>query len=299
MSLKGIDIASYQKSMDISKVDADFVIIKLTQGDYYVNPDFNRQYNEARSSGKLIGLYHYSNGVKPVSTEVDFLIKAAKPYLGTAIVCLDWETNGATKKSGLNPVFNTFDEPDYVYDFVRQFHEKTGIWPVIYMSASVTRRRDWSKVAKNCPLWVAQYKNDSLTGYQENPWRDNKGTGAWREIAIHQYSPSGTIKGYEQTQTHKLDMDIAYITSSEWAAYATGNGAKQKQYKKTTPEVVRDVLANKYGKNDERKAKLDNEGYDYVDVQRKINQILQYASDLQNTKKLAGEYWDLVLSRVV
>lgn len=299
MSLKGIDIASYQKSMDISKVDADFVIIKLTQGDYYVNPDFNRQYNEARSSGKLIGLYHYSNGVKPVSTEVDFLVKAAKPYLGTAIVCLDWETNGATKKSGLNLVFNTFDEPDYVYDFARQFHEKTGIWPVIYMSTSVTRRRDWGKVAKNCPLWVAQYKNDSLTGYQENPWRDNKGTGAWREIAIHQYSPSGTIKGYEQTQTHKLDMDIAYITSSEWAAYATGNGAKQKQYKKTTPEVVRDVLANKYGKNDERKAKLDNEGYDYVDVQRKTNQILQYASDLQNTKKLAGEYWDLVLSRVV
>lgn len=294
--LNGIDIASYQKDMDVSKVDADFVIIKITQGDYYINPNFDRQFKEAIKAGKLVGAYHYSNGVKPVSTEVDFLIKNLKPYIGKVIVCLDWESNGITKKAGLNPVFNSKESVGYVREFVYDFHSKTGVWPFIYMSASVTRAHDWSTVASVCPLWVAQYSNDKLTGYQPKPYRDTKGTGAWKDAKIHQYSPSGTISGYEQSVKHKLDMDIAYLTKKEWEDYAKGN---TKPAKPITPDLIKKVFSNEYGTGAVRKSKLEAAGYNYEDVRSKINELSKNISQLSAIKKESGDYWSIVLDHVL
>ena len=71
-----------------------------------------------------------------------------------------------------------------------------------------------------------------------------------------------------------------------------------KTYKPVTPELVSAVLNNKYGTGEPRKTAIEKLGYSYVDVQSKINQVLQYANDIQNTKKLAGDYWDVVMSRV-
>lgn len=298
MSLKGVDIASYQKDMDITKIDADFVIIKLTQGDYYVNPYFDKQFKQAESSGKLIGIYHYSNGVTPYSTEVNFLIEKVKPYLKKAIICLDWESNGRTKNSGFNPVFNTANEVNYVYNFMSLFYEKTGIWSFLYTSASVTRLRNWSKVAEVSPLWLAQYANDKLTGYQEKPWRDTKGNGAWNKVSIHQYSPSGTIKGYEQTSTHKLDLDIAYITRDEWISYATGESKTAITKKTVTPNIVAKVFAGEYGTGNTRKMKLAKDGYDYNEVQKKINELAATIEDIRKLKIKTGDYWNLVLSEI-
>ena len=293
--LNGIDIASYQKDMDVSKVDADFVIIKITQGDYYVNPNFDRHFKEAEKSGKLIGAYHYSNGIKPVSTEVDFLLKNIRPYLGKLIICLDWESNGITKKSGCNPIFNSKEAVSYVREFVYDFHSKTGIWPFVYMSASVTRNADWSSVASVCPLWVAQYANDKVTGYQSKPYRDSKGTGAWTSPKIHQYSPSGSIGGYEQSAKHKLDMDIAYMTKKEWLDYAKGNTTPAKP---VTPDLIKRVFDNEFGTGAVRKSKLESAGYNYEEVRNKINEISKYVNQLNAIKKESADYWSIVINQV-
>lgn len=295
MPLNGIDIASYQKDMNVSGVDADFVIIKITQGDYYVNPNFDRQFKEAEKAGKLIGAYHYSNGVTPAKTEVDFLLKAIKPYIGKLIICLDWETNGLTKKSGKNPIFGTKDQVNYVREFAYLLHSEIGVWPFVYMSASVTRSSNWDSVAQVCPLWVAQYANDKLTGYQVKPYRDTKGTGAWKEVKIHQYSPSGTIKGYEQTDKHKLDMDIAYLTRDEWLSFAKGS---KKVSKPVTPDVIKRVFDNEFGTGASRKAKLEASGYDYEQVRSKINEISKSVSQISAIKKESGDYWSIILNQV-
>ena len=290
--MNGVDIASHQKDMDVTRIDADFVIIKITQGDYYVNPSFDKHFNEAQRSGRLIGAYHYSNGLD-VSLEVEHLASHLTPYFGKVIVCLDWESNGSTINSGFNKEFKPSSEVDYVYKFVDLFYKKTGIYPFIYMSASVTRRSNWEKVAKNCPLWVAQYKNRDLTGYQENPYRDSKGLGAWKKEAIRQYTSSGTIKGYEQKEKGKLDLDKAYISKSEWLSYT-----KPISKKKVTVDVVRDVLDGKYSSGQKRKENLEKAGYVYAEVQGKVNEIFDIKKRLNELKDEAGEYWDLVLRRI-
>ena len=45
MGLNGIDIASYQKTLVPSQMTStDFIIIKATQGNSYLNPTFKTQY---------------------------------------------------------------------------------------------------------------------------------------------------------------------------------------------------------------------------------------------------------------
>lgn len=293
MALHGVDIASYQKDMDCSKVKADFIIIKATQGNTYVNPNCNRQYAQAKSAGKLLGLYHYATGIGP-EVEADFFINNCRNYIKEAILCLDWEHN---EKGGKNPVFNTAGEVEYVYKFMKKVHELTGVYPLLYMSASVTRRRDWSKVAQICELWDAQYGNATkITDYQNNPWRDNKGLGAWKEPpAIHQYSSSGSIEGYRQTTSGKLDMDIAYLTKQEWMMLARGTYNTKPQSRAVNPEVIRNVLDNKYGSGSNRTLKLTEEGYNPTEVQNKINELYKLSKELEPIKKKAGEYFDCVL----
>ena len=54
MSLNGIDIASYQSGIDLTKVPCDFVIIKATEGTGYTNPDYERAYAQAKQAGKYV-----------------------------------------------------------------------------------------------------------------------------------------------------------------------------------------------------------------------------------------------------
>lgn len=90
MALNGIDIASYQAGINLSVVPCDFVICKATQGTGYVNPDCDRAYQQAKASGKLLGVYHYANGGNAVA-EADYFLSNIQGYIGEAILCLDWE----------------------------------------------------------------------------------------------------------------------------------------------------------------------------------------------------------------
>ena len=64
--------------------------------------------------------------------------------------------------------------------------------------------------AHGCGLWVAQYADDSQTGYQDSPWNE----GAY-ECAIRQYSSHGRLSGWDGD----LDLDKAYMDADAWAAY--------------------------------------------------------------------------------
>ena len=60
--MDGIDIASYQKDIDVKSVPSDFVIVKATQGYWYQNPYFEKKAAQTPAAGKHLGIYHYSEG---------------------------------------------------------------------------------------------------------------------------------------------------------------------------------------------------------------------------------------------
>lgn len=205
--LNVIDIASYQSTLDLTKVSVDGVIIKATQGTTYVNPCCNKHYEQARKAGMLRGLYHYASGVG-AELEADAFVRNIRGYIGDAILALDWE-GAQNSQFGKNDVA-------YCKAFLDRVYQITGVRPLIYMSKSVCRAHDWSSVAQHYGLWCAQYAHNSPTGFVESPWTDSKGFGAWDWPAIYQYSSKGRLEGY----SGNLDLDLAYMTRAAWRKYA-------------------------------------------------------------------------------
>ena len=263
MSMNGIDVSGWQAGINLAAVPCDFVIIKSTQGTSYVNKDCDRAYQQAKAAGKLLGVYHYFSGGDPYA-EAEFFVKNVKGYVGEAILVLDWEGEQNSKFS---------QGPAVAKPFLDKVAELTGVRPLIYMSKSVCRQHDWSAVASEYALWVAQYADNNTTGYQSKPWTDNKGYGAWNSPVIFQYSSSGRLAGY----SGNLDINIAYMDATAWKAYAKGSKASptpapspaptQNTPTGSTLDLVYGVMTKKYGDGEARKAALGtryNEGQDMI-----------------------------------
>lgn len=206
-TLDGIDISSWQYDINIKNVDADFVIVKATGGTTYTNPYFKLQANATLKAGKLLGLYHFAceyGTPNSAVKEADYFVKAAGPYVGKAVLVLDWEADALLLG------------PGWAKTFLDRVYEKTGVMPLIYMSKSVTYNYNWSKVANKYPLWVAQYPNYNRTGYQTDPWTDGNGYGAWSGPTIFQYASTGRISGYGGD----LDLNLFYGNKAAWNALA-------------------------------------------------------------------------------
>lgn len=209
--MDGCDVASYQYDINpAAMTTTDFFIVKFTQGDWYTNPYADQQYAKAKAAGKLLGAYHYGEGGDPVKEARYFCAKVG-PRVGECILALDWEGKSNSK-------FNTSEEVAWVLKFAMEVYRLTGVHIFLYMSKSVTRRRNWSEVAKDVRLWCAQYANDNLTNYQANPWTDSNGWGAWTSDTIRQYSSHGRVRGYGKN----LDINKAYMSQSDWVNAAKG-----------------------------------------------------------------------------
>lgn len=205
--LDGIDISSWQPSINIPGVEADFVIVKATGGTGYTNPYFRMHADATLKSGKLLGLYHFARELSSpgsATAEADHFVKTAAPYIGKAVLVLDWESNALVLG------------PSWAKKFLDRVYAKTGVRPLIYMSKSVTRNYDWDSVAASYKLWVAQYPNYNKTGYLSDPWTDSYGYGAWTGPVVFQYTSSGRISGY----TGNLDLNKFYGTRSDWTKLA-------------------------------------------------------------------------------
>lgn len=203
--MNGIDISKWQKGINLAAVPCDFVIVKATQGVSYTSPEFKTQITQAITLGKLVGVYHYAGGGGAIA-EAEYFLSVVREYIGRAILVLDWEGEQ-------NP---NFSNAGYAKAWLEYVKQKTQITPFIYMSKSVCRQYKWDA---SFPLWCAQYASHAQTGYQENPWTDKKGFGAWNGCQILQYSSKGRLPGYSKD----LDLDKAYISAEEWDNYARGD----------------------------------------------------------------------------
>lgn len=270
--LYGIDIASHQWDLDLSKVQHDFVIIKATGGPSYVNPYFNKHIEQALSLGKLVGAYHFAlDGFANQGPQVEArnFVNKVKPYLGKIILALDWEAKAV--KLG----------PAWAKAWLDEVYNLTGVHPILYVSHSLTADKGWAEVAKYTKLWMAQYKNyNPSKGYNPNPW-GSKTAGQWgTNIFIRQYTSMMYLDGW---RSH-LDANLLYGTREEWLALAkVGATPAPEPTPEPTPEpapsgktyneLAREVLAGKWGNGGARVRNLTEAGYNASEVQRYVNAI--------------------------
>lgn len=259
MALYGVDISNWQ-AVGAGDAGKDFVICKATEGTNYVDPKCDAHYQRAKAQGKLLGVYHFAQpAYNSAEAEADFFVKNIKGYIGEAILVLDYEVAPYSD--------------DWAYAFCKRVHDLTGVWPMLYASASPINSNNWSKTAKNCGLWIAGYPNAYNV---PNPPQPNTGDmpygiGCWPFWAIWQYSSSAG----------SLDRDIANMDRTAWKKYANPSGSTKPEptpqpvpAKKTNEQIADEVIAGKWGNGEDRKVRLTNAGYDYNTIQGIVNSKL-------------------------
>ena len=263
MALNGIDISNYQRGLDLAQVPCDFVICKATEGINIVHNTCDPWIQSAKKLGKKWGFYHFFNGADPIA-QADYFVANCKNYFKEGMPALDYEMYGRVGT-------------DKAKKFLDRVYELTGVRCAVYTSRSVLTEEDWSQIAPNHALWVAQYANTERTGYQSNPWLPSGGFGAWDTVTLHQYTSNGRLSGYD----NPLDLDIAYLTKEGWDKISNPSGSTvpdvqqpevpDEDIEGTALELAARVMAGEFGNDEERKKNLGNR---YDEVQDIVNYVL-------------------------
>ncbi len=239
MVLYGADVSSYQGKFNVGSLD--FIIAKATEGVSYINPYCDYVLQQAIKKKIPWGFYHYFTGTG-YKQEVDyFLAQTWKGYGKKGLPCFDWE-------SGSN---REFGNGSYLKNAVDYFHDKTGVWPVIYCTAETARGLSSTGIFKNCALWCA--------GYPYN-------NGSWKVPPFIYQLPKGVTMILWQFDAAKgLDKNVSYIDAKTWAKYcnpsskskASAVKPRSKSANTTTLEsLANDVIKGKYGSGYSRMRKL-------------------------------------------
>lgn len=190
---QAIDVSRWQGDINWSEVTAPIAIIKMSGGDdgLYTDSKAARNYAGARAAGKAVGMYHFAGG-KDATNEADFFIAACSPLEENDVMVLDWEVQ--------HP-----DPVGWCLTFVNRVHDRTGVWPILYLNGSTWNSRDWTPVTNNCGVWVAWYDKD--------PNGDLPVNG--KIYVMHQYTSEGTHPGI----AGNVDLNMWYGTVLQFKKY--------------------------------------------------------------------------------
>lgn len=205
--MKGIDISNWQFNLIPSNLDIDFCICKATEGTEFIDKFCDAFIQNCKSAGILYGFYHFAGTNDPYS-EAQYFYENCLGYIGDGVPVLDYEV------WGLN------DDVSWCELFLAEFHRLSGVWPLLYISASHCYDFQNSWIPQTCGLWVAGYPKNYMS------WPDDYmpyEIGPWEFAAIWQFTSGLRLDGYNGP----LDGDIAYMDETAWKKYAgAGNWEK-------------------------------------------------------------------------
>ena len=269
----GIDVSSHQGGLNIPALWADFVIVKATEDDDYVNPYMVSQANATLGASKRLGFYHFARP-GDAAAQAGYFVTAVGSLRGKATLWLDWEDNAVPQG------------PGWAKEFLDTVRSLTGATPGIYMNGSAVNGYDWSAVAPQYPLWYAGGPNysDYGTSYSD-PAVPN--VSYWGQPLIHQYTEDGRLPGYNGTlDLNRLrdraawDRMIGGGATSSAAAQAAASGE---------PQLVVD---GEYGPATVGRLKsvMGAVGYDEVFAVANLRRFLNKAVPASSIQQLTGLY---------
>ena len=181
----GIDISSHQGGLNVPAIWADFVIVKATEDDDYVNPYMVSQAQATLGASKSLGFYHFARP-GDAAAQARYFVSAVGALRAKATLWLDWEADAVAQG------------PGWAKTFLDTVKSLTGATPGIYMNGSAVNGYDWSAVASQYPLWYAGGPNYSDYGSSySDPAVPN--VSYWGQPLIHQYTEDGRLPGYSGT----------------------------------------------------------------------------------------------------
>jgi GH25 family lysozyme M1 (1,4-beta-N-acetylmuramidase) len=210
----GIDVSSYQKSMDWQRAiftGAKFAFVKATEGSTWVDPTFAANWSELRRLGLPHGAYHFFRPAQSLS-QIELFVNTVQPEEGERLV-LDAENNGGLDKYAMTLRLK---------DALEIVKLRTGRYPIVYSRASWMNS---NLIMSHLPVvdyWLAQYRFANPYPFFTEPYPSDKITipaGVSREqVKFHQSSEKGNGKR-RGAQSYYIDLDTYIGTEDGLAAY--------------------------------------------------------------------------------
>lgn len=164
----GIDVSKWQGDIDFKKVreaGAEFVMIRIGyqdgfDGDYVIDPYFEKNIEEAKENNLQVGIYFYSysNSIEESEKQAEWVIKNLKNYEIDLPVVYDWEVWSS---------FNSINASLYKFNLMAETFlkkiENSGYSTMLYSSKNYLENI-WE--LQNYKTWLAHYTNK--TNYNGN-----------------------------------------------------------------------------------------------------------------------------------
>ena len=113
MNYRVLDISAYQGEVDFAKVKSDGiwgVMLKATEGERYLSPAFDKNYQKATDSGLYVGAYHYLRASTPAEAlkEAQFFLQKVAGKKLTLPLAVDIEAPEQQPIADLAPIAKAF-----------------------------------------------------------------------------------------------------------------------------------------------------------------------------------------------
>lgn len=264
--LNVIDISGWQRGLNLATLfdknpTLGGVIIKATGGVcIYQGDTFEPWANWCIEHNVPWGFYHFlDDDLKNSSgqAEAEFFVSKCRDYFGKGIPVADYEATAKTLGT------------KYLKDFLDTVYALTGVRPMLYCSQGLANNANMTEIAKNNPLWVAQYADYSpMYAFTDNPWKKGS-VSPWTHETMRQYTSQMYLSGWKS----HLDADLFYGTREDWDRLCGIEPVFPPQTK-TLDEVAREVINGLWGNGSVRIQRLEDAGWDYQTVQDRVNEIL-------------------------
>ncbi len=211
--LEGIDVSHYQGSIvwpAVASAGKRFVIMKVTEGESYVDPTYAANHAAARAAGLPVAAYHFARPSADLNDPImqaDSYVNNAGLLPGDLVPALDLEETGGLSVSALQ---------GWVAAWLGEVYAKLGVRPMIYTSPSF-----WANAMGDTTifadqgysvLWIAHWSILSPT-IPANNW----GGHGW---TFWQYSNCGSVAGisgcvdldrYNGTDLSGVEFNYTYV----------------------------------------------------------------------------------------
>lgn len=250
---KGIDISYHQRDVDFNKVKAsgiDFVILREGYRKK-VDKKFFEYVQKAKAAGLVIlGVYHFSYPLNSEDPKKE------------ARFCVE-----NVKRAGLSN--DTIIFYDFEYDSVQNASRKGVILQPMHCNAYTTFFCEEVKslgfdtgIYTNLDYYKHWYQKDVLNSYKI--WLADYSGKPDYDCLVQQYSSKGKVPGIKGN----VDMNLYF-----------GELANSTENTKDIDTIAREVISGLWGDGSDRKKRLEEAGFNYREVQNRVNEILNGPAD--------------------
>ena len=267
MNKFGIDISSYQKGLSITNArneGVEFVILRAgftgwgTGTECVKDNEFEKFYSVCKALNMPCGAYWYScaNTYKKGVNEANFMYEnCLKGKQFEYPIYIDVEDAHHQKPAGKVAV------TEAIKGFCETL-EKKGFYVGIYANLNWFRNHINTMDLKQYDKWVAAWTKEKPTAPEGGMWQFGGETNLLRNNKI-----AGRV----------CDQDYCFVDYPNIIKNAGLNGFSKKETvkpsKKSIDEIAKEVIKGEWGNGQDRKNRLAAAGYNYEQVQKRVNEL--------------------------